>query len=141
MVGLSLDSTVESGGFAVPVGNTTYGKAAEVAANPKDVKPYAAENTAPPARISRQPKLLDKAEPPYPEAARRAGIEGPVTLLLHIDAAGHVVTARVLSDPGAGLGEAARTHALKLRFSPGLLEGEPVEVPDFPIKIVYQLRE
>jgi protein TonB len=141
VVGLSLNSTVESGGFAVQTGNTTYGKADEVAVAPKDVKPYSAEGTAPPPRISRQPRLLEKTEPPYPEGARRAEVEGPVTLLLHIDAQGRVVAARVLAEPGAGLGEAARVHALKLRFSPALLEGEPVEVSEYPLKIVFHLKE
>jgi protein TonB len=140
-VGLSENSTTSSGTFSVQTGNTNYGKAADVAADPKSVRAYSSEGTAPTQKISRQPKLLEKTEPPYPEAARRSEIEGPVMLLLHIDAQGRVVSARVLSEPGAGLGEAARAHALRLRFSPGLLDGEAVEVPDFPLKIVFHLRE
>lgn len=131
LTGLSLSSTVESGGFAVTTGNTLYGKAPEVAPEPRSVKPYAAEGTAPPPRLSAQPRLLEQPEVPYPPEARRAGVEGKVKLLLRIDRQGRVVAARVLSDPGGGLGEAARAGALRFHFSPGLLDGEPVEVPDF----------
>jgi protein TonB len=131
LTGLSLSSTVESGSFAVGTGNTLYGKAPEVAPDPREVKPYAAEGTAPPPRLSAQPRLLEQPEVPYPPEARRAGVEGKVKLLLRIDREGRVVSARVLADPGGGLGEAARAGALRFRFSPGLLDGEPVEVPDF----------
>ncbi len=128
ITGLSLSSTVDSGSFSVGTGNTMYGKASEVAADPKQVKPYAAKDAAPPQRISRQPRKLGDVDIPYPPEARRAGVEGPVKLLLRIDTQGRVVSARVLSDPGAGLGEAAREAVLRMRFEPGLLDGEPVEV-------------
>lgn len=125
-VGITLGSTATGGGFAVGVGNTLYGKASETAADPAEVKPYAADRTALP-RPSSQPRLLERPEVPYPAAARRAGVEGQVILLLRIDAQGRVAAARVLSEPGEGLGDAARAAALRFRFSPALLEGEAVE--------------
>ena len=139
LTGLSLSSTVSSGAFAVGTGNTLYGKAPEVAPAPEQVKPYAADGTAPPPRLSAQPRLLEQPEVPYPPEARRAGVEGKVKLLLRIDREGRVVSARVLADPGAGLGEAARAGALRFRFNPGLLDGEPVEVPDFPYTYTFVL--
>lgn len=129
VVGLSLNSTVESGGFAVQAGNTLYGRANDVAASPRDVKPYAAEGTAPAQRITRPPRCLpldERERPPYPKAAQAAGVEGLVKLLLTVDAQGQVTSARVLVEPGYGLGEAARASATRIRCSPGLLEGEPV---------------
>lgn len=143
VAGLSKDSTVDAGSFSVPVGNTGMAKPSEVAVDPRTVKPYAAEGTAPPPpRISRRPQLLDPPPlPPYPEAARRAGIEGKVVLLLHVDAQGRVVAARVLSDPGGGLGDAAKSYAMKLRYRPALVDGEPVEVPDLPQPILFELRD
>lgn len=140
-VGVSLSSTAEGGTFSVGVGNTLHGKAPEVAADPRTVKPYAADGTAPAPRLSRQPRLLSQPEVPYPPEAKRAGVEGQVKLLLRIDAQGRVVSARVLSDPGAGLGEAARAGSLQFRFSPGLLDGEPVEVTDFPYAYTFALVE
>ena len=139
LTGLSLSSTVESGAFAVTTGNTFYGKAPGVAPDPEEVKPYAAEGTAPPSRRSAQPRLLEQPEVPYPAEARRAGLEGKVKLLLHLDRQGRVVSARILADPGGGLGEAARAGALRFRFSPGQLDGEPVEVPDFPYTYTFVL--
>jgi protein TonB len=115
------------GGFAVGVGNTLHGKASEIAAEPGAVKPYAADRTAPAARLSAQPRLLERPEIPYPAEARRDGLEGQVVLLLRIDAEGRVAAASVLSAPGPGLGEAARAGALRFRFTPPLLEGEAVE--------------
>jgi len=140
-VGVSISSTAEGGAFSVGVGNTLYGKAPEVAADPKDVTPYGAEGTAPPPRLSRQPRLVSQPEVPYPQEAKRAGIEGQVKLLLRIDAQGRVISARVLVEPGGGLGEAARAAALQLRFSPALLDGEPVELTDFPYTYTFDLVE
>jgi protein TonB len=136
VVGLSLNSTVESGGVSVQTGNTLYGKADDVAADPKIVKPYAAEGTAPPPaqKITRPPRCLpldERERPPYPRAAQAAGVEGLVKLLLTVDAQGRVTGARVLVEPGYGLGEAARASATRIRCSPGLLEGEPV-ISDVP---------
>jgi len=145
-VGISLSSTASSGAFAVGVGNTLYGKAPDVAADPGEVKPEATVAGAPGAagaagegRSSAQPRLLEQPEVPYPASARHAGVEGQVKLLLHIDRQGHVASARVLTDPGAGLGEAARSAALRFRFSPGVLDGEPVEVSDFVFTYTFVL--
>jgi protein TonB len=110
----------------VGVGNTLYGKAREVAADPSEVKPYAGPST-PSSRLSAQPRLLAQPEVPYPPEARKASVEGKVILALAIARDGSVAQARVLSEPGAGLGEAARQAALRFRFSPALLEGEAVE--------------
>lgn len=112
--------------------------------NPREGKPYASLGTSPPpstaaARLSAQPQLLEQPLVPYPADARKAGVEGKVKLLLHIDRQGRVAEARVLVDPGAGLGEAAREGALRFHFRPGLLDGEPVEVQDFPYTYSFVL--
>ncbi len=119
---MSLSSTATAGAFAVGVGNTLYGRASETAADPASVRPYAG-----PKRPSAQPRPLELPDIAYPPEARRAGVEGKVVLLLRIDAGGRVVSASVLAGPGAGLGEAAREGALGFRFSPAVLDGEPVE--------------
>lgn len=146
-VGISLSSTTSSGAFAVGVGNTLFGKAPEVATDPREVNPEAPAAPATPGaagpfgekRPSVQPRLLEQPEVPYPASARHAGVEGQVKLLLSIDRQGHVASARVLTDPGEGLGEAARSAALRFRFSPGVLDGEPVEVKDFVFTYTFVL--
>lgn len=124
-VGISLGSTVASGGFAVGVGNTLYGKAEEVAADPASVRPYAG-GVVPAARLSSQPRPLDLPRIDYPPDARKAGTEGQVLLVLRIDARGAVTAVRVLDAPSPSLAAAAAEGARRFRFSPAQHEGEPV---------------
>ena len=125
-VGLSLGSTVSTGGFAVGVGNTVHGRASETAAAPAGVRRYSGGVVAA-ARLSAQPKALDLPEIPYPPEARRAGVEGQVVLVLRLDAHGSVRTVRVVDAPSPDLARAAEEGARRFRFTPALLEGEPVE--------------
>lgn len=119
-VGISLGSTVTSGAFAVGVGNTTLGRPAEVAVDPAAVRPL------PPARLSSPPQPLELPRIPYPPEARKAGVEGRVLLLLRIDVRGAVAAVRILDAP-APLAAAAAEGARRFRFTPALVEGEPVE--------------
>jgi periplasmic protein TonB len=125
-VGVSLSSTAAGGAFAVGVGNTLYGRAARTAANPADVKAYAADRTAT-ERPSSLPRPVEIPRIVYPDGARREGVAGQVVLILRIDARGAVVDARVVAEPGAGLGAAAREGARRFRFTPAILDGTPVE--------------
>jgi protein TonB len=124
-VGISLGSTVASGGFAVGVGNTVHGRAEEVAADPASVRPYA--GGVPAARLSAQPRPLELPKIDYPADARRAGIEGQVVLVLRVDARGAVTRVRVVDAPAPSLAAAAEEGARRFRFTPALLDGEPVE--------------
>jgi protein TonB len=125
-VGISLGSTVASGGFAVAVGNTAYGKAGEIAPDPATVRPAAAGGTVAAARLSAQPKPIELPRIDYPAEARKAGTEGRVVLVLGIDAQGRVVAVRVLEAPSPSLAGAALEGARRFRFAPALLEGAPV---------------
>ncbi len=125
-VGISLGSTVASGGFAVGVGNTAYGKAEKTAADPSSVRRYSG-GIVPATRLSAQPRPLDLPQIGYPPDARKEGIEGQVALVLRIDARGAVVAVRVVDAPSVSLGAAAAEGARRFRFTPALVEGEPVE--------------
>lgn len=124
-VGLSLASTVSSGGFAVPVGNTAHGKAQDVAAEPATVQRYGGGVVAA-ARLTAQPRPIDLPRIDYPADARKAGTEGRVQLVLGIDPRGAVTSVRVLDAPSPSLAAAALEGARSFRFSPALLEGAPV---------------
>jgi protein TonB len=126
MVGISMSSTTSAGGFAAPVGNTLYGRTADKAATPKDVKAYSAPKYTPIYQVDSEPQLASEVKIPYPDEARRAGIEGTVTLSITIDNEGRVVAAKVLSGPGYGLNEAARDAILRFRFKPAIKGGEAV---------------
>ncbi|QSQ11166.1 energy transducer TonB [Myxococcus landrumensis] len=126
VVGMSMSSTTSAGGFAAPVGNTLYGRTADRAKAPQEVKAYSAPKYTPIYQVDREPQLASEVKIPYPEEARRAGIEGTVTLSITIDPEGRVVAARVLKGPGYGLEEAARNAILRFRFSPAYKGGEAV---------------
>lgn len=65
------------------------------------------------------PKLLEAAEPEFPEQARAAGLtQGQVVLRLTIDAGGQVTAAEVTEPAGNGFDEAATRAALSYRFEP-----------------------
>ncbi|ATB43509.1 Ferric siderophore transport system, periplasmic-binding protein TonB [Cystobacter fuscus] len=126
VVGLSLSSTTAAGGFAAPVGNTVYGKTGNTATDPKDVKAYSAPKYVPVYQVDTQPTVASEVKIPYPDEARRAGVEGSVTMSITIDAEGRVVKVVVIKGLGYGLDEAARGALLRFRFKPAIKNGEPV---------------
>ena len=126
VVGISMSSTTSAGGFAAPVGNTVYGKTGDKATDPKEVKAYSAPKYVPVYQVDSEPSVAGEVKIPYPDEARRAGIEGPVVLSITIDNEGRVVKAVVISGPGYGLDEAAREALLRFRFKPAVKNGEAV---------------
>jgi len=72
-------------------------------------------------------KALNLPMPNYPEAARRLRIIGLVQVDVVVDENGKVISAKVLSGPGA-LRDAALQAALGARFSPTKLSGQSVKV-------------
>lgn len=127
VVGISMSSTTTAGGFAAPVGNTTYGKVAEKAQDPSQVQAYRAPKYVPVYQVDREPETLAEVQIPYPPEARRAGVEGKVIMSIRIDAQGQVTSVKVLSGPGYGLDDAAATAMRRVKFKPAMKGGEPVE--------------
>jgi len=125
--GVSLSSTSSTGtGITVSVGNT-------LAIDPsksKRVKPKPFRPT-PTQELSTRPKLTNGAmrklqSLPYPQKAMDMDLEGRVLLQLDIDEKGRVMAVRVLKDPGADLGAAAKKMFKSIRFIPATVNGEPV---------------
>ena len=58
------------------------------------------------------PKPLSRANPEYPRAALRRGVEGSVLLEFSIDGSGNVVSPRVIEAKPRGVFEAAALEAL-----------------------------
>ncbi|MFV2071025.1 MAG: energy transducer TonB [Thermoanaerobaculales bacterium] len=75
-----------------------------------------------------EPKRLSGPNPTYPEAARRARIQGVVVLECTIGKDGRVIRAKVLRGLPLGLTESAQDAVRKWRFQPSTLNGKPVEV-------------
>jgi periplasmic protein TonB len=103
-----------------------------------------AEPPGKPARVRlggdiQSAKLLDKAIPVYPAAAKSAGIEGTIILYAIIGMKGNTLSLRVVNtqvDPE--LARAAVEAVSKWRYSPTLLNGDPIEV-DTTITVNFKL--
>jgi protein TonB len=72
-------------------------------------------------------KALSLPRPDYPADAKAAGAEGVVVVQVTVDEQGNVMAARVISGPRM-LQEVSVNAALQAKFSPTLIEGEPVKV-------------
>ena len=72
-------------------------------------------------------KAISKPQPPYPPAARTARAQGGVSVDVTVDETGSVISAEAVS--GHPLLRAAAVAAAKqAKFSPTLVQGEPVKV-------------
>jgi TonB family protein len=80
--------------------------------------------------IDEPPQPISLPEPEYPEMARQAGISAVVWVTVLIDKRGDVRDAFVSSVSVEGLGfeEAALEAAMKGKWLPGMLDGQPVAV-------------
>jgi protein TonB len=75
-----------------------------------------------------EPVKLSGPNPLYPEAARRARIQGVVVLECVIGKDGSVQSVKVLRGLPLGLTESATDAVKKWKFEPSTLNGKPVEV-------------
>lgn len=82
-------------------------------------------NTQDAAALS-PPKLVQRAEPIYPEAKRASGEAASVVLTLTIDHTGHVSDVVVAESAGTDFDEAASKAARQLLFEPARKDGEAV---------------
>jgi protein TonB len=72
-------------------------------------------------------KLIRRIEPVYPELAKRARVQGKVVLVVTVDEEGNVSDIRVTSGHPL-LDDAALSAVRQWKYSPTLLNGEPVPV-------------
>jgi len=72
-------------------------------------------------------KAVNLPPPVYPDAARRLRLEGMVSVEVVIDETGKVISARAIDGP-MSLRTVAVQAALRARFSPTTLSGQPVKV-------------
>ena len=75
----------------------------------------------------------------YPEMARRAGIEGRVTVQFIVNEQGRVENPRVIRGIGGGCDEEALKTVRSARFTPGMQSGRPVRV-QYSLPIVSRLQ-
>lgn len=75
--------------------------------------------------VEEKPAISENVVPKYPDAARRAGIEGTVFVAVVVDKEGKVTSAEVLKGP-AELREAALEAAKATKFKPARQNDKPV---------------
>jgi protein TonB len=115
------------GGGGQPGGNNTGGAPRVIVevVTPPPVVP------APPRVIKVSTVLNSRAlslpKPAYPPMAKQVGVQGTVTVQVLIDETGRVVSANALSGHPLLTGAAQRV-ALQARFSPTLIDTQPVKV-------------
>lgn len=84
------------------------------------------------------PKLIKRVDPVYPEAARRAGVQGLILLEATTDEKGNVAAIRVLKSIPE-LDQAAIDALKKWKYEPFIIEGKPKGVV-FTVTIKFALR-
>jgi len=86
------------------------------------------------------PKLISKVQPIYPESAKAAGSQGTVNLRAVIGMDGVPLSLRVVNDQvDPELARAAIESVSKWRYTPTLLNGNPIEV-DTTIQVNFTLQ-
>ena len=75
-----------------------------------------------------RPVVIYQVEPDYSDEARRAKVEGIVTIYFEVNERGLPQNLRIFRPLGMGLDEKAIEAVLKWRFRPGLKDGRPVTV-------------
>jgi TonB family protein len=72
--------------------------------------------------------LISQVKPAYPEALQKQGIEGTVILRAVIGTSGQILSLSPFSHPDTALTNSAMDAVRQWRYTPTLLNGEPVEV-------------
>lgn len=75
----------------------------------------------------------------YPDLAKKAGVEGTVSVRAAIDEKGNVIKTTIIKGIGAGCDEAAMAAVQKTKFKPGSQRGKAVKVW-IAIPIRFRLR-
>jgi TonB family protein len=73
-------------------------------------------------------RLIKQVTPEYPEAARREGVQGVVILVITVDEEGNVEEIKIARKVHPLLDEAAIAAVKQWKYSPTLLNGEPIPV-------------
>ena len=89
------------------------------------------EDDGPPAdfvAVEKEPQIVKKVEPKYPELAMRAGLEGKVWVKIWVDKEGKVKQVVVLKSDAEIFNEPAVEAAKQFLFTPAYMNNGPVSV-------------
>ena len=78
--------------------------------------------------VEKNPTPIKQVQPPYPEIARRAGVEGTVWVKIWVDKEGKAKKAEVLKSDAELFNEPAKNAAMQWVFTPAIMNNGPVAV-------------
>jgi TonB family protein len=113
-----------SGSCVTCNGTTPVVKVEETPPTPQPVKPLTTQKVSQGVLLA---KVISLPQPPYPQLAKQIRIQGLVTVQILVDEQGRVLTAQPVSGHPTLLA-AAKEAALRARFTPTKLSGQPVKV-------------
>ena len=90
-------------------------------------------------KVEKQPEYAKQIKPVYPEIAKKAGIEGSITIHVLIDKKGKVEAIGDIKGPQV-FHEAAQKAALQYEFTPAIQNDKPVKVW-VALRFKFQLRD
>lgn len=94
-----------------------------------DVGPVETEKEPEPyVPVEKNPVLIKKIDPAYPELALKAGLEGKVWVKIWVDREGRAHKAELLKSTAEIFNEAALAAAMRFVFVPAYMNGGPVPV-------------
>lgn len=126
--------------MAAPVAETGLGEGTATAIEP-DLEVARIEEDAPPpdfVPFEKEPQVVRRVEPVFPEAAKLAGVEGSVFAKLWIDKEGRVKEVVILKSPFEAFNQAVKDAALQWVFTPAVMNSGAVAVW-FPVKFTFNL--
>ncbi|MEK6336798.1 MAG: TonB family protein [Acidobacteriota bacterium] len=103
-----------------------YGEVPELEARLRESQRRAEELQQ--SKVDRKVRLIHRVEPEYPQDAREKGIEGTVQLGMTIDHQGLPQNIVVKRSVYPSIDQAAIEAARKMRFEPGIKNGEPASM-------------
>lgn len=121
----TLATQTEMSQVAAPIGEGTGEGGVQVE---QDIK---IEDDGPPAdfvAVEKEPVVVRKVEPKYPELAMRAGLEGKVWVKIWVDKEGKVKQVLVQKSDAEIFNEAALNAAKQFLFTPAYMNNGPVSV-------------
>lgn len=79
-------------------------------------------------KVEVKPEPIKTVLPEYPEVARKAGLEGRVTVAAIVDESGNVIYAEIVSSTNKVFEEPALKAAYQYKFKPGMMKDKKVKV-------------
>jgi len=79
-------------------------------------------------KVEVKPEPIKTVLPEYPEVARKAGLEGRVTIAAIVDENGNVIYAEVINSTNKVFEEPALKAAYQYKFKPGMMKDKKVKV-------------